>query len=81
MASYYKIANLNLSKAKIVFTFFFPDHRRRDFDNLMLSPKLLDDGFCSAGVLVDDNGENLMLEFKSFQYDKENPRVIIDLLY
>lgn len=77
LASYYNIADLNLNKAEFEYTFFFPDHRRRDFDNLLLTPKLINDGFVTANVLIDDNGENLLLKFNPFQYDKLNPRVEI----
>lgn len=77
LASYYSIADLNLDKAKMTFTFYFPDHRRRDFDNLMLVPKFINDGLVESHVFKDDNGENLMLEFRPFQYDKNNPRVEI----
>ena len=75
LANYYGIADLNLNKAQIIYTFYFADKRRRDVDNLMLTPKLLNDGFVEANVLVDDNGENLSLVFQPFQYDKTNPRV------
>jgi Holliday junction resolvase RusA-like endonuclease len=79
LASYYKIANLNLNKAKMIYTFYFLDHRRRDMDNLMLSPKFFQDGFVEANVLKDDCGDILKIEFESFQYDKLNPRVEIIL--
>lgn len=75
LANYYNIADLNINKAKITYRFFFKDHRRRDFDNLLLTPKLINDGFVEAKVLIDDNGENLSIEFMPFEYDKENPRV------
>ncbi len=75
LANYYNIADLNINKAKITYTFFFKDHRRRDFDNLLLTPKLINDGFVEAKVLTDDNGESLSIEFMPFEYDKENPRV------
>jgi Holliday junction resolvase RusA-like endonuclease len=81
LASYYKIANLNLSNLKIVFTFYFADKRRRDFDNLMLTPKFIDDGFVEAKVFVDDSGDILKIQFENFQYDKENPRVEIEIQY
>jgi Holliday junction resolvase RusA-like endonuclease len=81
LASYYKIANLNLNKAKIIFTFYFPDRRRRDFDNLMLTPKMIDDGFVEAKVFVDDSGDILKIEFENFQYDSKNPRVEMRVLY
>ena len=75
VANYYGIADLKLSKAEIIYTFYFPDHRRRDVDNLLLTPKFFNDGFVSVNVLVDDNGENLRLMFQPFEYDKNNPRV------
>jgi hypothetical protein len=77
LASYYSVANLNLDKAKMTLTFYFADHRRRDFDNLCLTLKLLNDGFVESKFLTDDNGENLMVAFKPFEYDKLNPRVEI----
>ena len=77
LASYYKIANLNIDKAKMIYTFYFADHRRRDMDNLMLSPKFFQDGFVEAGVLVDDSGDILQIEFDIFRYDKNDARVEI----
>lgn len=81
LASYYNIANLNLEKVRFVYTFYFPDKRRRDFDNLMLTPKFINDGFVEAGVLKDDSGDILKIEFENFQYDKINPRLEIEILY
>lgn len=80
LASYYEIANLNIDKAKMIYSFYFADHRRRDMDNLMLSPKFFQDGFVDANVLVDDRGDMLEIAFDSFHYDKENPRVEILLI-
>lgn len=77
LASYYKIANLNIDKAKMIYSFYFADHRRRDMDNLMLSPKFFQDGFVEANVLVDDSGDMLEIAFDTFHYDKNNPRVEI----
>jgi Holliday junction resolvase RusA-like endonuclease len=81
LASYYKIANLNIDKAKLSYTFYFPDHRRRDYDNLLLTPKFLNDGLVEAGVFIDDDGERLKIEFENFQYDKNNARVEINISY
>jgi Holliday junction resolvase RusA-like endonuclease len=77
LASFYKIANLHLDKAKIIYQFYFQDRRRRDMDNLVLTPKFFQDGFVVAGVLVDDSGDILEIEFGSFKYDRINPRVEI----
>jgi hypothetical protein len=79
LASYYSIANLNIDKAVMTFTFYFPDHRRRDFDNLCLSPKFYNDGWVDAKVFVDDSGDHIMLRFNEFEYDKLNPRLEIDV--
>jgi Holliday junction resolvase RusA-like endonuclease len=81
LASYYQIANLNLDKLRMVYKFYFGDKRRRDMDNLLLSPKFLNDGFVDSNVLKDDNGEILRIEFDNFGYDRENPRLEITLFY
>lgn len=81
LASYYHIANLNLNRAKFIYTFYFKDHRRRDQDNMILSPKFLNDGFVNANVITDDSGDILRLEFDEFKYDKFNPRVEIKIIY
>jgi len=81
LAEYYKIDNLNLDNALITYTFYFKDHRRRDFDNMMIAPKLIHDGFVEAKVFKDDCGEYLRLAFNQFQYDKLNPRVTMLLEY
>jgi len=81
LAGYYGIDGLGLKDSRIVYTFYFKDHRRRDFDNLMITPKLCNDGFVSAGVFKDDCGEYLKLAFNPFQFDKLNPRVEMLLEY
>ncbi len=77
LASNENIANLNLDKVIFNYTFFFSDHRRRDFDNLVLTPKFVNDGFVDAKVIIDDCGEKLKIEFENFEYDKNNPRIEI----
>lgn len=81
LAEYYKVNNLNLDSATITYTFYFKTHARHDFDNLMITPKLVNDGFVSAGVFKDDCGEFLRLAFSPFQYDSKNPRVEMLLEY
>ena len=82
LAEYYKINNLKLEKAKIIYKFYFKDKRRRDIDNMCISPKLINDGFVESQVFIDDSGDILKLEFDNFSYDKENPRteIIIEKL-
>jgi len=79
IARHYKINNLNLSKAKIIYKFYFKDHRRRDIDNMCTSPKLINDGFVEEKVFIDDSGDILKLEFDNFEYDKYNPRTEIKI--
>jgi len=81
LAEHYKINNLSLDNATITYTFYFKTHIRHDFDNLMLTPKLINDGLVEAKVFKDDCGEFLKLEFNPFQYDKTNPRVTMLLEY
>jgi hypothetical protein len=75
LASYYKIANLNLDQLEISYTFYFPNHIRRDMDNLLLTPKFFNDGFVASNVMHDDSGDILQIRFERFRYDKDNPRV------
>ena len=79
MVSYYKLTNLNLDKAHMRYTFTFGDRRRRDMDNMILSPKFFNDGFVDAGVIEDDDGTRLEISFGSFQYEKRKPKVIIEI--
>jgi len=80
MASFYKIANLQLDKnITITYSFYWKDHRRRDVDNTVLAPKFVNDGLVNAGVMTDDDGERVRLVFDVFRYDKDNPRMIINI--
>ena len=79
LASYYKIANLKLDKLEITYTFYFPNHIRRDMDNLLLTPKFFNDGFVESQVMIDDSGDMLQIVFDSFRYEKDNPRVEITI--
>ena len=81
LAEYYQISGLKLTKATIKYKFYFKDRRRRDFDNLVLTPKLLNDGFVEAGVFVDDSVDILRFEFENYGYDKLNPRVEMTIEY
>ena len=81
LAEHYKVNNLNLDSCTITYTFYFKTHARHDFDNLMLTPKLVNDGLVEAKVFQDDCGEFLKLAFNHFQYDKNNPRVEMLLEY
>jgi hypothetical protein len=75
LASFYHIDNLMLDKVFITYIYYFKDHRRRDMDNMMLSPKFYNDGLVISRTLADDNANMLEIKFESFKYDKENPRM------
>lgn len=56
-------------------TFFCADNRGRDLDNMLAS---VQDVLVSAGVIADDNHQNLPFVFaKSGGLDRENPRAEI----
>ena len=44
-----------LDTATVTFTFYIPDKRNRDADNLITSAKPMLDGLVRAGVIADDN--------------------------
>jgi hypothetical protein len=80
ISSFYKIENLKLDKGvTIIYSFYFKDHRRRDVDNTILTPKFFNDGFVDAGVLIDDDGERVRIMFDVFRYDKDNPRIEMNI--
>lgn len=67
-------------QATVHYSFFLPDKRRRDEQNLkqMLKPTI--DGAVDAGIIVDDSIWNLRDALPSdVQVDKQNPRVVITI--
>ncbi len=79
LASYFGIANIKLENAEMKYTFYYGDRRRRDVDNLLICPKMLNDGMVDAGVLVDDDSRHLGLLIERTKYDKEHPRIEIEI--
>lgn len=52
---------------------YFPDKRRRDYDNY--APKFLLDGLVVAGLIEDDSTKIIQkLDDHNFHLDRENPR-------
>lgn len=49
-------------------TFWMPDRRRRDLDNLLAAMKPAWDGLVDAGLLVDDSADQLTITLKPPQY-------------
>lgn len=64
-------------KAEVRTTFYLPDLRRRDPDNLMASMKAAWDGIVDAHVLTDDR--YLVQHPPTLALDRERPRVEIEL--
>jgi crossover junction endodeoxyribonuclease RusA len=65
------------SEAVAQLTFYLPDRRRRDRDNLAASMKAAFDGLVDAGILADDAG--LHHEPVRMEIDRERPRVEITI--
>lgn len=61
---------------KFSITFFCPNRRRRDLDNLLASLKPSLDGICNA-VDIDDSAIEEMQLIK--RYDANNPRVEVEI--
>lgn len=71
--------NYNISKCKMLVTYYFKDKRRRDPGNY---EKILLDCLVEANIITDDN-YGVITEFTTRgDYDKENPRteIIIEIL-
>jgi len=59
--------------------FYWPDARRRDFDNAAASIKAAWDGIVASGLIEDDRAGCLEIEKPIFAVDRENPRVEITI--
>lgn len=68
--------NPRYEKVKMKITYYFKDKRRHDPSNY---DKMLLDGLVEANIIIDDNYD-VIQEFTTIgKYDKENPRVEIEL--
>lgn len=63
--------------AEVRWTWYLPDRRRRDPDNLAASCKSLWDGLRDAGILADD--DRLVIHPPTLEIDRANPRLVITL--
>ena len=64
-----------MMKARITYSFFAKDHRRRDFDNLVM--KFCPDSLIEVGVLFYDDAEHLEYGVPSYTIGTEERTVII----
>lgn len=59
-------------------TFYVPDRRRRDRDNLLASMKSAYDGLADGGIVRDDSG---MVHLPIvIEVDPQRPRVVVEIL-
>lgn len=71
------LANQNINNCIITYRFFMPTRRAFDLDNM--TPKFVNDGFVEAKLLEDDNVNFVHEIFLTGGYDKDNPRMEIDI--
>jgi len=64
------------AKAVVKITYYFQNHIRRDPDNY--SGKMILDPLVRRGVLADDSFNHITLELAG-RYDKENPRIEVEI--
>lgn len=63
-----------LNNAEVTLHYFFPDNRKRDFDNY--SGKMVLDGLVKAKIIVDDSFQHIGLLLEA-EVDKKHPRLEI----
>ena len=64
---------------RINFIWIEPDYRR-DLDNVCFAKKFILDAMVQAGVITNDNRKHVTGFTDYFDYDKGNPRVIVEVL-
>ena len=64
---------------KITMTIYFHSRRKRDMDNFFPIYKPILDGLKQAGVIEDDNSKAIDLQMPIFDYDKDKPRVEVEI--
>ena len=65
-----------IEKCRMQITFFFPDKRKRDYDNYL---KMLLDGIAAAGIIADDNFNVIQTLKICGEVDKNEPRIEIEI--
>jgi|TARA_R100000306_G_scaffold27198_1_gene30717 Holliday junction resolvase RusA-like endonuclease len=69
--------NYTYIKAKVTLTFYLPDQRNRDADNLITRSKPVLDGLVRAELLADDNLKTIGSPIYQFEYRKRRPGTLI----
>ena len=65
-----------LAKASVT---FYEPNRKRDQDNVISGLKYICDGLVKAGVIHNDSPRYLRFESVRVDYDRDNPRIEVDL--
>lgn len=73
---------IKANKVSVTYTLFRPDKRKFDLMNILsIHDKFFMDAYTSTGLIPDDNINHLEeIKFKFGGYDKNNPRVEIEIL-
>ena len=61
-------------------TFWMPNRRRRDLDNLLAAMKPAWDGLVDAGLLADDNADQLSITLKPPKYASKRSAAGVELV-
>ena len=67
--------NLHIKRCEMIYTAFYPNHRRHDTDNSV--PKFINDGFVMSGMIEDDDSEHICSITLKCGVDVERPRTEI----
>jgi len=81
LADYHGVSGMEMGDVRMNFHCCFPRRGRRDFDNLVLAPKFINDGLVEAGVFSDDNSDMVRISFEDITYEKGVMRLHIEILY
>lgn len=66
---------------KVQLTFrWYEKNRKRDLDNVAFAKKFILDGLVKAGVIPNDGWKNVVGFEDKFFVDKDNPRVVVEIL-
>lgn len=71
------LENRQLEHAAVSVCSYMPTKRRCDPDNMV--PKFILDGLVEAGLLKDDDGQTIETLTLKTDYDKDNPRTVIEI--
>ena len=74
-----KLTNRLISRCSMIFIDYFKTKIRKDTDNTV--PKFILDGFVVSKLIIDDDSSHLTSLTLMCDYDRENPRTEIIIIY